>query len=335
MKKQALIATIFIMLALLLAINPFTPVMASPARIEEPSFETALPSTYWAYTEDSADYNGAQSPDWWTQGANSCLLSAVAGNIAGGKYGQFAQSVDFTYIDTFSFDVYLQTDVNGAYEARVIVGAATVWSQTVPTTATEYLHQEVDVSGYTGTLDLIFQLTTTATSKVATSNYFDNIKIWGSHDTSERTTVSNTFSNYGDIVYMYGENFNTDTHKVAYYDGGTLHDGADGTKIKTDTYSVNATGILDESQIRPADYPTASYGTWHAVSYNTTASMPASYDLVSTGNTSYVITDSFTVEEAAIPEFPTVFAAIAVVGLCSGVYYWMRRRYQRVEVRIK
>ena len=38
-------------------------------------------------------------------------------------------------------------------------------------------------------------------------------------------------------------------------------------------------------------------------------------------------------QAAAIPEFPTVISAIAAMGLCFGVYWWMRRRkvYNRVR----
>jgi len=35
---------------------------------------------------------------------------------------------------------------------------------------------------------------------------------------------------------------------------------------------------------------------------------------------------SFTVEALAIPEFSTVMASLVVVGICSGIYYWMRKK---------
>ena len=37
---------------------------------------------------------------------------------------------------------------------------------------------------------------------------------------------------------------------------------------------------------------------------------------------------SFEVAAEAIPEFPTVIAAIMVAGSCFGIYYWMRKRKQ-------
>jgi len=44
------------------------------------------------------------------------------------------------------------------------------------------------------------------------------------------------------------------------------------------------------------------------------------------GDTAYAVTDSFTVDDSCIPEFPTVFAAITVPGLCFGIYWRMRKR---------
>ena len=126
---------------------------------------------------------------------------------------------------------------------------------------------------------------------------------------------------------MYGENFDTTgTYKVAYYDGGTNNDGVNGTKLQTDTYTDDTDGILDQCLCRPADYGSASYGTWHAVVYKTTGTMPASYDLVSKADSAYAVTDSFTVQQAAIPEFPTVIASIVVAGICFGIFCWFRKR---------
>ena len=326
MKKWTLMPIIYIMLALLLVIALFTTVMASPG-IAEPSFETV---SSWAYSASGANFvDGPLSADWQTQGSVSYKISSTL-TINVNEYGQILQQVEFTSIDTLSFDANLWCPNTGQFRADVLVGGVVVWTQTYPVTATDYLHQEVDVSGYTGTLDLIFRVTgikSPSTNKDQNS-YFDNIRIWGSYSNSGRTTVFNTFTTYGSIVYMYGESFDTTgTYKVAYYDGGTSGDGSDGAKLYTDVYTNLAGGILDLSQVRPADYmSSARAGTWHAVVYKTTESMPNSYDLVSTGSANYTVTDSFTVAATAIPEFPTVIAAIGVAGLCFGIYWWMRRR---------
>lgn len=333
MKKLTRIAAIFIVLALLFTLTFASLVMASPALIEEPSFETVV---NWAYSETDANYDGAQatSAEWVTQGTYSYKFFNTKAPALN-SYCQIAQSANFTSIDTLSFDANLWAEQANRFKASVFVGAAEVWTKPCPATATDYLHQEVDVSTYTGTQDLIFRITCIDTSAPFNlndqTNYFDNIKLWGSYNDSLRTTVANNFATYGDSVYMYGENFDTTgTYKVAYYDGGTSGDGSNGAKLLTETYTDDGDGILDLSQIRPADFmSSASAGTWHAVVYKTTGTMPLTYDLVSTTSANYTVTDSFYVESTAIPEFSTIFAAIAVAGLCFGIYYWMRRRYRR------
>ncbi len=322
MKKLISIAIIIIPIYLLFALA--TPVYA--AIISEPSFETV---SNWTYEQEDADYAGAQSSVWSTQSNNSYLLSSAGGGmIANKKHAHLYQSMDFTSVDTISFDARLSAGSNGYYEATVEVGGVTVWTQSITTTQLDYLHQEVDVSGYSGVQTFHIHVETVATANSITVNaYFDNIKIWGSYS-SGRTTVINDFTTYEDIVYMYGENFDTTgTYKIAYYDGGTAHDGADGTKVETDgPYTDDSDGILDPSQCRPADYGSSSYGTWNAVIYKTTGTMPVSYDLVSKSDSAYVITDSFYVQPEAIPEFPSVVAGIVVAGMCFGFYYWMRER---------
>lgn len=320
MKRLACAAIILSLVCLLFA--RATPVNAATI-IANPSFET---TANWTFSRADNDWNlGALSEVWKTQGSYSYLLSSTDANI--NKTCQILQSVDFTSIDTLSFDANLYQISGTACEARVIVDTITVWSQVLPNTAANYTHQEVDLSGYAGVQDLIFQIYTSSPHTSTCTSYFDNIKLWGSCSDSARTAVSNDFTGYGDIVYMYGENFDTTgTYKVAYYDGGPAHDGADGTKVQTDTYTDNVSGISENCQCRPADYGSSSYGTWNAVVYKTTGTMPASYNLVSTGDADYTVTDSFTVQQAAIPEFPTVMAGVMVAGLCFGIYYWMRKR---------
>jgi len=325
MKKAALIVAVFSAVALLCLLAYPSPARASPDRILEPGFETV---GNWAYSSTDPQYTGARSTTWVKQGTYSYLFASTE-NIDNTAYAQISQSnVDFAPIDTISFDAYLWSESLNYFKASVYVGATEVWTLNSPTTATEYLHQEVDVSSYTTTESLIFRVTCLKTPNTSKdqNNYFDNIKIWGSYSETGRTTVSNNFTTYGVSVYMYGENFDTSvTYKVGYYDGGTAHDGADGALLFTDS-DTTLDGIFNAFAIRPADYPLSSYGLWHAVVYKTTGDMPNSYDLVSTGDTAYTITDSFTADVECIPEFPTVFAAIGVGGLCFGTYWWMRRR---------
>ncbi len=294
-------------------------VLAATPIISQPSFETV---SNWTYSETDADWTGAQSTAWKTQGSYSYLLSASASNLGNGKYCQILQSVDFTSIDTISFDARLWINSGTGCQARYIVGAATVWSQVVPTTETSYLHQEVDVSGYTGSQDLIFQIiTTTAHPSATCTTYFDNIMLLGSFSNSGRTTVSNSYSSTGDIVYMYGETFDLDVqYTLGFFDGA-------GAKLSDTSFTEAGgdDGIMDTLSIQPSSYPSSTEGTWHAVVYQG-SSTPANYASVSKADANYVITDSFTVNASAIPEFPTILSAVVVIGVCSGIFYWLRRR---------
>ncbi len=331
MKKVALRVTIYIVvLALLIVLASPSPVMASPARIEDPSLELATDvngnSTYWTYSETDADYiTGTRSDAWKTQVSYSYLFSSAdPGDIAKNAYCQILQSVDFTSIDRISFDAYLGANSND-YSARMLVGATEVWTLAVPesdpVTPTEYLHLEVDLSGQSGSQNLIIQIY--ADGNAANSDmlcYFDNIKIWGSHSDSGHTTVENSFAGVTNHVYMYGENFDAGTTKVGYYDGN-------GDWKETDTYIGWAGGTLDWSECLFIDYmsDTAAAGDWHAVVLLQADDLPATYD-EAIADPDYIAGDVFGVDATAIPEFPTVMAAIGVAGLCFGIYYWMRRK---------
>ena len=314
MKRITSIAAILI---LLLFAFP-TPVGASPGVISEPSFETV---TSWTYSEDDADYtDGAQSTLWAKQGTYSYLLSALSTvTIANGKYSQTLQSVNFDTLDTICFDAQLDAGSDGYFEARVIVGTTTVWFQACTITEAEYLHQEVDVSGYTGSQDLIFQVIAVATAKnIGTNVYFDNIKTWGSFTDATHTTVDNLFSGGENTVYMYGENFAaSQLYSVAFYDPSTPPNNVA-------TVSLNSTAIGDLSaQYLLTTDPAAEAGIWHAVVYKNPNTPPTGY---TADDPNRVVEDDFDVTAEAIPEFPTVMAGIVVAGLCFGIYYWMRKR---------
>lgn len=316
-RKPLNVATV---VALLFALASPTSVMGSPARIEEPSFETVA---YWMYSETDNDYVGAQSADWAPppQGSFSYKLSCLSAGIGPNKYTRIAQSVNFNLLDTIYFDTRLYATVTN-FEAQVWVGTTKVWSKAVPVTTTEYLQEKVDVSGYTGSLDLIFQIENIGGQVTATmESYFDNIKIWGSYSDAAWQTVANNFSGGTDHVYMYGENFDSGTTKVGYYDG------ANNLK-ETDTYSSFGGGDLYESEcILNQDWgetlPAA--GTWHAVVLLQADDLPNTY-AGAIADPDYITDDDFYVASSAIPEFPTVITAIVVTGLCFGIYYWMRKR---------
>ena len=68
------------------------------------------------------------------------------------------------------------------------------------------------------------------------------------------------------------------------------------------------------------DYFTSGENTVYVKGEGFGSTYKVAYD---DGGTNY---DDFYVIEGAVPEFPTVIAGIAVVGMCTGIYWWMRRR---------
>ncbi len=168
--------------------------------------------------------------------------------------------------------------------------------------------------------------------------------LWDSYSDTARTIGCDSFSGSTNVVYMKGTGFLDagQTYNVSYYDAGN-------NKIATDS-NIALVGVSDSrgtlgntgSPYEPAyDFTnnlSASPGTWHVVAqpYGATA-FPSSYSDLSTAPDTYelIADDIPTVAASAIPEFPTVISAIAIAGLCCGIYFWMRRRYRRVEVRIQ
>ena len=149
---------------------------------------------------------------------------------------------------------------------------------------------------------------------------------WDSYSDSARTTISDSFVTYGTTVYMKGTGYATGTYNVAYYDANPT---GGGQKTATDSgISVAGDGILNSQYLLNTD-PNAFSGTWHALVQPTGATaFPTPYDTAVASPDTYALlgNDAFSVQQAAIPEFPTVSAAIVVSGSCFGLYFWMRKR---------
>lgn len=148
---------------------------------------------------------------------------------------------------------------------------------------------------------------------------------WDSYEDSGRLTIRETFNNSFKTAYMEGTGFATGNYNVAYYDA-TVSGG--GNKVETDANVGEVGGVLN-TVIILSDYPLSTTGLWHALvqptggttfptDYDTAVAAPETYNLIAN--------DSFTVEAGAIPEFPTVIAAVVVAGMCFGIFYWMRKR---------
>ena len=140
---------------------------------------------------------------------------------------------------------------------------------------------------------------------------------WNSYNDSAYNYQDDTFSGDEHTVYMHGTGFTaTHPYRVAYYDAAV-----ENNHIVTDAVNSNAYGNLSSDCVFTS-YP-ADPGTWHAIVCESTKDPPSTY------NSSWeykIADDSFTVEPSAIPEFPTVIAAIAVCLLCAVAYVVMRRK---------
>lgn len=157
---------------------------------------------------------------------------------------------------------------------------------------------------------------------------------WESYKESAHATPWGTEADPYDTdtqtVYMYGEGFATSyAYRVAYYDApGTKTE--DAHKIQAHDTDSGASGNLSSQYLlsTPEKQASSDPGTWHAIVCDRTYEPPSSYNATWQYT---IVDDSFEVTAGAIPEFPTVLAALAVVGLCCGVYFWMRRRTARVK----
>ncbi|MFC1933298.1 DUF362 domain-containing protein [Chloroflexota bacterium] len=119
-------------------------------------------------------------------------------------------------------------------------------------------------------------------------------------------------------VYMYGTGFNG-TYKVIYWNGN-------GDKALGEIFSDVSDAL--ESQHTFTAGQDAS-GDWHVTVYTQSAN-PLSYSAtdpnIIADDTSLAGGYAFNVAESAIPEFPTILAAIVALSLSAGIYIWMRRK---------
>ena len=147
---------------------------------------------------------------------------------------------------------------------------------------------------------------------------------WESYNDAAHQNQDDLFDQASeDTAYMFGKGFVASTaYHAAYYDG-------DDAKLLSDGVSSTSSGNLSSLCYFPTYQGSAVAGTWHSVVYkDDVASPPATYIA---SDPDSVVEDDFEVTAEAIPEFPTVISAIAVAGVCFGVYYWMRRRKVHVK----
>lgn len=168
-------------------------------------------------------------------------------------------------------------------------------------------------------------LESTATDKGATGS--DDIYGWGLINAlaavNSSLPVTDAFSDAGhttvyqteNTVYMYTTGLLPSyTYRMAYYDGS-------GSKRVTEDATSDASGNLSTQHTFVDGVDIA--GTWNVIVCDQNHTPPGTFS----ATWAYLVSqDSFTVQESAIPEFPTVLAAIVALALSAGVYLWMRRK---------
>ncbi len=116
-------------------------------------------------------------------------------------------------------------------------------------------------------------------------------------------------------VYMYSTGLlPSHNYRMVYYEG-------DNDKRATEDVASDASGNLS-TQHTFIDGTDAA-GTWNVIVIERDFTPPDPYN----SSWEYMIaSDTFTVQASAIPEFPTVLAAMVALALSAGVYFWMRRK---------
>ncbi|UCH42144.1 MAG: hypothetical protein JSW16_04770 [Dehalococcoidales bacterium] len=157
--------------------------------------------------------------------------------------------------------------------------------------------------------------------RLRTSDYPNELLSLASYSDSGHTTACDNFTDYAteNIAYMHGTNLvPSHGYRVAYYDGSD-------TKRATDNQDSDESGNLSSQHTFDPETDTA--GTWHVIVCEQAYTPSENYSAIWAYT---LISDSFIVQESAIPEFPTVIAAITILGLCTGIYLWLRRKAIRV-----
>ena len=132
---------------------------------------------------------------------------------------------------------------------------------------------------------------------------------WESYSDPARPSPSNNFTLPGSWVYMGGSGLQKNkAYQVKFYDADPNNYPLSPVLVD-DSQSDNNGVVL--SQVKPSAYPTSSSGLWKAELWKM---QPLTLEA----------TDTFTVAGSSIPEIPTVFAGIAVAGICFGIYRWRR-----------
>ena len=316
-KKLALIATIFIMIALVFA--PSHLALAGSTFYADPLTRGAGDTTAETTTDDLKADDGA----YYEIGKNKTMevvtFATSAGTINHARL-HIIYYVDSGYNGSNYFEYKPQ---GGSYSPTGIQPLGADTSET--SKYWELPRSAIDTWAEIGNMSIRFP--NIANKDIWVELLEINVTYdatLASYSNDARTTACEDFDDPSEqTVYMLGTGFEANLeYKTAYY----MDTVGLGLKVDSDITEAATGGTLDESQcLITAFYDFTGTETWKAVVfYPATEPAPSDYAAALTSDY-FVIEDTFTVYEG-IPEFPTIFAAIVVAGLCFGIYYWMRKR---------
>ena len=125
-------------------------------------------------------------------------------------------------------------------------------------------------------------------------------------------TTRTVFDSSHHTIYVYGYAYEYKwtpapgapmPYKVVYYDGGTSHNGVNGTKVCTDSVNSNYNRSI-YSTLDFNGYPASSYGTWHAVVYRADTGDPQPAGTYTANDSNSIMEIGFTVQQDAISNNP-------------------------------
>lgn len=286
---------------------------------------TQYPAGYDAYVIAVAATRYDQTRSYYSTYGPNCDIAAPGGDTTPGNDQNGDGYVDGVLQQTFasgdptSFSYYFFQGTSMA-TPHVAGVAALILAKNPTWTAAQVRHA----------------LEHTATDKGATGR--DDYYGWGlinaqssvgftlspaaSFSDAGHSTPCDDFDNYTaeHTVYIYAIDLHPNqSYRVAYYDGGD-------TKRATEDVTSGSSGNV--SSQHTFNKGTDVAGTWHVIICEPYATPPNSYN----GTWAYTITsDSFVVQDTAIPEFSTATAVAATLALCLGIYLWRRRSLVKVR----
>ncbi len=184
-RSGGLLVSFSLLLAVCLAIAP--PAQAANP-ILEPGFETV---SHWAFsTNQSSLFDGSQSTAWTTEGSYSYQIEYSNVFIGVASWGQLQQTVDYSDIETITFDARLigqALAIGAGVTAEVYAGSDLLWSTEIVTGTNDFLNQSIDVTPYSGAQSLQFRISVPLSVGLGAAGdfLFDNLRV---------TNVSNTIA---------------------------------------------------------------------------------------------------------------------------------------------